>query len=291
MLTALNALPPSTMGPFVRPGVILAEPEEGRVRVRLAFDERRIEANARIAAGGHRLRIGASVLVAGESLTECYVVGGLDAAPAETAPSSRVEASNGVAAQVVKAANGERIEVRDADANLVFEYDVESGRTVLSVPAGDLELRAPSGNIDLVAGKALRCRAEDEIALGAGTDRTEKDGHPGLRIDSRSADLKAETLRVAAARGEFAVADAVYAGRQLSAKLERAKVVLDRIETVARNIVGRARNVYQFVESLNQTKAGRMRTLVDGAYHLKGETVTAKAERTMKIDGEKINLG
>ena len=289
MVTALSTLPSGAEGPFMRPGVVVARSDGGIFRVRVAFGDRRFEVGARLAdSGGRPPRQGEAVLVAGESLDDCYILGRVDAQ--EAAP-TRIEASGGASAEVIRGDAQECIQVRDADANLIFEYDASSGRTVLAMPAGDLEIRTPKGNIDLVAGRGLRCRAGDEIALGAGPVSGLGWEVPGLRIGPQSTDLNAKKLQVAARRGEFAIADLAYAGEQLSAKLQRAKVVLDRLETVARHAVARVRDLYQFIEGLSQSKAGRMRTLVDGAYHLKGESVSVKAEGTMKIDGERINLG
>jgi hypothetical protein len=73
--------------------------------------------------------------------------------------------------------------------------------------------------------------------------------------------------------------------------LDRSKLFVGKIETVAVRIMERAKNVYRQVEELQQTRANRVRTLVEGTYQLNSETTTIKSEKNVNIDGEKIHLG
>ena len=82
-----------------------------------------------------------------------------------------------------------------------------------------------------------------------------------------------------------------YTGQRFEGTLESAKFVANRLETVARRIVEKAKDVYRQVENLNQVKAGRMRTLVDGAYRVKAGRTALKSDGDTKIDGKKIYLG
>ena len=45
------------------------------------------------------------------------------------------------------------------------------------------------------------------------------------------------------------------------------------------------------VQQLHQLKAGRARTLVSGSYHLKGETLSLKADDLATLDGDQVHLG
>ncbi|NUP07442.1 MAG: DUF3540 domain-containing protein [Polyangiaceae bacterium] len=175
----------------------------------------------------------------------------------EPAPISgrRVVTSSGASAAVLD----ESIEVRDAAGRLIFEYDAATGKGALVVPNGDLTLKAPHGNIDLVAGKS--------ISLGT------------------------KQLTMTAERADVTFADMSYRAVRLDAAVEQAHVVLDRIEQVASNVLLRAREVVRHVEGLDHTTAGRVRALIRGAYSLKAERASVLAEDDVKIDGNRVNLG
>ena len=163
----------------------------------------------------------------------------------------RLVSRAGATVTIAKRDGVERIEVRDAQARLVFELDPATGRTVVSVPAGDLAIAA-AGNVDIVAGGTLRCRGAERVAFEAGA---------GER------------------RARFV----------LSAAL--AELVASRIETVADRIFQRARSVFRQVEDLDQLRAGRSRAVVkDGFYVESGHTSIESAEE-VKIDGKTIHLG
>ncbi|NUP12381.1 MAG: DUF3540 domain-containing protein [Polyangiaceae bacterium] len=175
----------------------------------------------------------------------------------EPAPISgrRLTTSSGASAAVVD----EAIEVRDAAGRLLFEYDAATGKGALVMPEGDLTLKAPRGNIDLIAGKS--------ISLGT------------------------KQLTMTAERADVTFADMTYRSVRLTAAVEQAHVVVDRIEQVASNVLLRAREVVRHVEGLDQTTAGRVRALIRGAYSLKAERASVLAEDDVKIDGKRVNLG
>jgi lipopolysaccharide export system protein LptC len=68
-------------------------------------------------------------------------------------------------------------------------------------------------------------------------------------------------------------------------------MLVGKIETIATRILERAKNVYRNVEELQQTRANRVRTLVQGTYQLNSETSYIKSEKNVNIDGERIHLG
>ncbi len=66
---------------------------------------------------------------------------------------------------------------------------------------------------------------------------------------------------------------------------------VDVLETRATRVVTRAKNLYQQVEELAQTQAGRLRLVADGAFHLHARRALVKADEDVKLRGEKIHLG
>jgi hypothetical protein len=79
--------------------------------------------------------------------------------------------------------------------------------------------------------------------------------------------------------------------RQLNIKVESARWIVQRLETLAETLVEKARNAYRTVEQLAQLRTGRMRTLVDQTFLFKSQKAFLKSEEDFKIKGEKIHLG
>jgi hypothetical protein len=118
-------------------------------------------ASARLAAAGYvRPAAGDAVLVAGDD-RERFVVGVLSATRAQ------IVTRGGVAAEVETRGEAETLRVTDATGRVIFEHRASEGVTVISVPHGDLELRAPNGSIRLQAGKRVEVRApEADVKVG-----------------------------------------------------------------------------------------------------------------------------
>lgn len=173
-----------------------------------------------------------------------------EAAP-PPAPPRRLVTRAGASVGIAESEGRERIEVRDGEGRLVFELDPVTGRTVVTVPRGDLVLQA-AGDVKIAAGGAVRCRGAEGIALEAG------------RGDQRS------RLRLAAGLAEL---------------------VAGRVETVADRLFEKARSVFRQVEDLHQLRAGRARTVVADGFHLKSGHAVLECDDEMKIDGKTIHLG
>jgi len=77
----------------------------------------------------------------------------------------------------------------------------------------------------------------------------------------------------------------------LTVRTARTRWITDRLETFAKTMVEKARNVYRTVSQLVQTRSGRMRTLVDDTYQLKSKRAYLKSQEDFKVKGEKIHLG
>lgn len=166
-------------------------------------------------------------------------------------PVTRLVARSGVSAELRGAAGGEALRVLDAAGNLLFEHRPAEGVTVISVPQGDLELRAPAGSVRVVAGKRVEVRAAE-------------------------AELKAAEVRLTA--------------RQLVATVDRVREVVGVLELRAERVVERAKNVYRDVEELAQTRAGRLKLIAERTVHVLGQRALVRAREDVKIKGEKVHL-
>lgn len=267
-------------GSYVRPATVVASVVGGPLSVVMKHGGEDVRLSAVVALSpAPRLCWGDRVLVTGEDMETCYVIGVLETA----AGARRVATREGAAAEVKEEDGGERIEVRDAEARLLFEYRPEAGRGVLSMPTGDLELHAPGGNIDLVSGGSVRVRGGEAVSLSAGAT--------SIGVGRESAEISARDLKVASRRADFLVGEAVYRGERLSAAVEQVKTVTRKLETVAGWVFERAKSVFRKVEELDQLEAGRTRTLVEGSATLRAGSAAIEADHDVKIDGSGIHLG
>jgi Protein of unknown function (DUF3540) len=185
---------------------------------------------------------------------------------ADAAPCVRT--ADGASARVAVVEGREQLELRDREGRLLFAYDAESGRGVLSIPVGDLELEAPNGDVVLRAGRRVRLQGGRELELRAGR------------------------LAVSAGEAELRLGETRFVGERFDGVLRRAKLSAEKLETVAGRLLERAVNVYRQVQRLHQLKAGRVRTLVEGSYHVKsGDGVFIKSDEIAQIDGKQVHLG
>ena len=67
--------------------------------------------------------------------------------------------------------------------------------------------------------------------------------------------------------------------------------MLGRLHSLVDRSVERVRNAFRTVEKLYQVKAGRMRTVVEDSYSVRGGHASLKADKDVRIDGAKIHLG
>jgi hypothetical protein len=82
-----------------------------------------------------------------------------------------------------------------------------------------------------------------------------------------------------------------FSGQKLFSKVTEAKLLWGKVEVLADKLVSKFKSRFTAVEELDQTRAGRMRSLVRGSYRIKAERINLKTEKSVNIDGERINLG
>lgn len=178
-----------------------------------------------------------------------------------------IEMADGAKAVKTTSPNGETMQVFSKDGGLVFEYDAQTGRYRLHVPHGDLEVTTCTGDILFNAAKNIRFAAPESVTFDSN----------GIGMNARN--------------GTFRIEKTAFSGTELSARVRTAKLMMERMESIAETVIGKAKNIYQTVEGLMQTRTGRMRTLIGTSWHCKSKKAFLKSEDDFKIKGEKIYLG
>jgi hypothetical protein len=273
--------------------IVTEAPVTGEMSVRLAGDDARRTRKATPAFdGAASLQPGDRVLVACDPVQHYYVIGVLER---KQAPA--LIARDGTRALISHANGNEMLQVRDAADQLIFEYRPAEGKGTISMPTGNLALKAPHGDIVLEAGHSIHCQAGSDIELtgatavkvAAGTEPNELSTQ--LNLTPRTATLTAKQLELTAKRGVMRIASAEYFGIALSSTIERVHSVVEKFESVADRIIQRVKDSYRQVDGLDQTKARRVRMLVKDAHYTKAGQVYVLADDDVKIDGNKIRLG
>lgn len=180
-----------------------------------------------------------------------------------------------------------------AEKSLQVERDPRTGRTRVTVPAGDLELAAPAGAITLNAAAGVRVIGESVDLVGRDQVRATALGPQGsqLQLAQRSARLKTPSLDVQAETTRVAGGDIQLQAQTFDAKLEDAAIQCDSLTTIARTISQTAGDWYQRVSGLVQLLAGRTETVVEESVHLEAERAIYETEKDFKIGAEQIHLG
>lgn len=274
--TALRLVKPMDRASYVTPATVI-EARGDRVEVSVhgvaVWAEIAVAPLPSLAAGDR-------VLVTGEDLEGCYVIGVLGAA--KGARAQEIVTQSGARA-VVTNEGAERIEVRDHRDQLLFSYQPETGQGTLSMPEGDLTLHAPRGDIALQSGGVIRCRGQGGVALSSGAS--------SMVMGPNQVGLTSDELALSGARAEILFGEARYKGATLTATIESVRVVAKKVERVVVWLFERAKSVFRRVDDLDQLEAGRTRTIVDGTHFMKGKRTIIEAEEDVKLDGRKIHLG
>ncbi len=125
MLSTISPAACSVLENFVRSAQVCQVIDASHIRIKLKHDKQDLDLWASFAMGNMPLpQVGDNVLVAGEDLQSSFIIGHFPAQPTRH----------------------QRFSV---------EQDKESGKTILCVPEGDLDLRSEQGSIRLQAAKNI----------------------------------------------------------------------------------------------------------------------------------------
>ena len=285
-------------GSYVRPAEVIEAVAGRGILVKMSIDGFIYSIPTQPAMGNNRpIPAGTRVLVAGEDLESGYIIGILDATDSESSSDRQAGSASGASVQVVTSADQERILVRDADQQMIFEYDPVAGTSRVAIPWGDLELSAPNGDIRLQSGKRIHLHADNRLvlqsdnALSLEIPHRSDHGRSRLHLDRSGVSLNGGHLGIKADDADLEIDTTTFRGRQLTAAWERAKLIVGKLETIATRLLERAKNSTRIIENLHEIKAGRMRAMIRKAFHLQSKNASILAEEDIRVDGNRINLG
>lgn len=131
---------------------------------------------------------------------------------------------------------------------------------------------------------------ETVVRFAPGAVTLEADGDLRLRA-ARAVDVAAKTLRAKADVAELESERAKVVAGRIETVADYARAAVGHVETRATRVVLRATDVFQEIESLAQTHAGRVRTVARDAVVLAARRVLARGDEDVKLKGSKIHIG
>ena len=183
----------------------------------------------------------------------------------------------------------------DADGRILVHY--RDGHAEVAAPRGDLHLRAPTGRVHIEAATDVRIEAtRDLVATGGRSSEMSVEGATGelaprVRVERGRVAVSAPELRADARSARLHAQAAAAVVRELATAADRIVTRATTIETTADKAVVRARTLVQQVSGLLETKAGRVRSLIEGAWSLRSTTTSLRSTDDTSIDGKRVLLG
>jgi len=264
--------------------VFLTEaPDEGAVWARMSL------------IGIPEIAYGDTVLIIGDDSDNMYVVGML--ARNEDSPGqNKVTLENGAYAQTLGTGEKQKLQVFSHKHALVFEYNAEQNKARVNMESGNLEFITRNGDIAFKSSQNIRLEGHS-IALQSCSDVRLKIINALGRILSsstvqpRKMKLQTSELRVTSQHGAFQIEKTEYSGQTVRGQISHVKLITHKIETLAQNVIAKAKNIYKTVEGLTQLQTGRLRTLINSTYHMKSKNAYMNSDEDFKVKADKIHLG
>ncbi|MGE5811869.1 MAG: DUF3540 domain-containing protein [Ignavibacteria bacterium] len=239
-----------------------------------------------------KISFGDTVLAAGEQINEIYIIGIINSLSGQP-----IKARDGTFVTLDKTQNAEKIQVFSKQNELIFEYDSCSGKSRINIHSGDLEFVTGKGDISFISEGNIRFKGKQSIELESSngikmTVRSFIDKMQStISLDRIKIKLGSSNLKIASKRADIYIKDSKYIGSNFSATLKQIRFIAGKIESITNDIICKTKNVYNTADELIQIKAGRIRTLVKSALHIKSKNAYLKSEEDFKINAEKIHLG
>jgi hypothetical protein len=295
MIPILEEISQTRSTKFFGPAKVLDLNNEGTFALLgLEIAGEKIETWGRIVMSfSQKISFGDTVLAAGEHINEVYIIGIINSLYAD----QLIKAGDGTSVTLDKTQNAEKIRVFSKQNELIFEYDSSSGKSRINIHSGDLEFVTGKGNISFISEGNIRFKGKQSIELESSngikmTVRSFIDKMQStISLDRIKIKLGSSNLKIASKRADIYIKNSKYIGSNFSATLKQIKFIAGKMESITNDIISKTKNVYNTADELIQIKAGRIRTLVKSALHIKSKNAYLKSEEDFKINAEKIHLG
>lgn len=189
------------------------------------------------------------------------------------------------------------VKVRSEDEYVVLlEHRPQRARRaagcLLEPEAGDVVLTAatPSGAVFILSVLTRRADSKEGRVSVPGAAMTLSGEYLHLR-PSRELSVATSQLSLDAEAGRVSIDACAVQGGSLENRFRKITTVARAIETVCERFVARLERSYRLIHDFEETRSGRMRTIVAGLFHLAAGNASVQAEKRLKMNAEKIHLG
>ena len=245
----------------------------------------------------HEFTLGESILAISEDYEKYYIIGILGNNIKSKSDAKVLTLQDGASAKLDNKFDTEKLHFNSKSGELIFEYDTKSGKSRVNIANGDLEIITAKGKMDFISAgdinfsskQSVNFQSDQEIKLH--TNNSIGQNLSSISLINKKIEMSSSDLNINSQRSQFYMDNTKYIGNEFSGKIKNVKLIMVKLESISNTILQKAENIYQTVKGLTQFKTGRMRTLVDSTFHLKGKKVFIKAEEDFKVKGEKIHLG
>lgn len=138
-----------------------------------------------------------------------------------------------------------------------------------------------SASIELPANCEIMC-PEGQVTVNS--QSIQLSAQDGIELDSTCVSVKSKTTEIRSDQlhGWFAQIDAKTIGMRL---------VATQVSTVFGRLIHRAKESFRWIESKDETRAGRLRIQAQENVQITSKHASIRAKGYVKIDGQKIDLG
>ena len=274
---------------YVGVGVITSNREDTPYcLVQVMLETGKLEVLAIKAAGlNDTPRVGNRVLCVSSFDSEVYITMLLDAGELP-APPDRLRSTGKIDARIVSQKKSDILAVYNKRNELIFEYDSVKDRSRVLLDCSGFDLQVPRGDIKLSAGGKIQLDSHSITMTASGESGAQKSI---FNVGQFRVDVLSSILNIKSSHARFKLDSTIYEGKKLLSNIPEAKIIWGKLEVLTDSLHQKFKTIFTEVEELSQTKAGRMRLLVKRTFRLKADRVNMKADKTVNIDGERINLG
>jgi hypothetical protein len=190
---------------------------------------------------------------------------------------------------------GDSIELRDAAGRMLVRY--RDGALEIAPLSGDLRLAAPSGRVH-IEGLDVSLGATRDVVVSGGrsaamsvTALEDAAGGASVRLDPTHAHIAARTVEIRGQTARTVVATAETVATAVRTTAVSIETHARTIQDTAERVSLKAKELSHHVTGLFDSKLGRVRSLVKGAFSVRSKTVQMKASDDASVDGKRVLLG
>lgn len=108
---------------------------------------------------------------------------------------------------------------------------------------------------------------------------------------TESMHFQTPSLHISASRAQTNIKQASGLFQSIDIQALRISTTAKVMTTVAKRLIEKVVDSFRWVDQTDQTHAGRVRTKVEGHFHVQSRHTTMRSDGHVRIDGEKIDLG